>query len=321
MAQCVGDCAGMRHVIYLITGLVIGVAGAVLVRDSLPPAAGTAEARLLEVEKELKDTRLRLAKIDPAQARPREDSTHALGRGMRLAMEDMKAGRPVDPNVLFDAIKPLMRDFFPLFDNLRRRDERRRFESLAGEYGRKYNLTAGQQEELKRWMEDRSESNAAAFKAAAFGEQSRFADFAKASRGQRWDDGIDGFMEGQLSGEKLTTYRRERLEEKAGRVEQEADWKMQRLNATVGLDEAQQDQVFGIMARNARDFDPQMQIEGVTGEAAPGGDREAAIEAVLRPEQRAAYGQWKEQRRASAAREFEEIGMKLPDGWDALEED
>jgi hypothetical protein len=311
----------MRPVLTLLLGLAIGAAGVILIRGSFPPPAGTPEARILELENELRDTRLRLAKIDPAQARPREDTGHALGRGVREALADLKAGRPVNINQLFNATKPLLRDLSPLFDNIRRRDERRRFDHLAGEYARKYDLNPDQQKALRQWLTDRSEKNAELFKAVVLSDHTRLDDLVKATRDHRHDDGMDGFMATQIGGEKLETFRRDRLTERAERVQSEADMKVQRLHGTVDLDETQQDQVFSIMARSSRDFDPQMQIEGVSADASPGADRDAAIMAVLRPDQRQRYSEWQAERRASAEANFAEIGLQMPEGWDVLEED
>jgi hypothetical protein len=75
------------------------------------------------------------------------------------------------------------------------------------------------------------------------------------------------------------------------------------------------------MARSSKDFDPSMQIEGVSTDADPGSDRNAAIMDVLRPDQRDAYTAWREERTARARREFEEIGLKMPEGWDAIDDD
>ena len=313
----------MRTSLVLLLGLAIGSAGAILILGSLPPPRGTMEAKILALENELRDTRMRLAKIDPAQARPHEDYDGSLREGARAMLDDLKAGRPVDLNHIYHAVKPLMRDLSPIFDKIRRKSERREFERIAGEMSRKYNLNGTQQEALKQWLKDRSNRNFELFKAVAFADGTRLDDLVKASRDVRHDDGLDGFMETQLQGQALESFKRDRLTERAERVQHEADWKVERLNSTVGLDEDQKDKVFSIMARNSRDFDPQMQIEGVSAEAAlpSGSDRDDAIMSVLRPDQQTQYNDWREKRRADAAQEFAEIGLKMPNGWDALSED
>src|SRR5262245_25996281 len=113
----------------------------------------------------------------------------------------------------------------------------------------------------------------------------------KASRDIRPDAGLDSFMPTILHGEKLEQFRSERLAERAQRVESEADRRVQQLDQVVKLDESQRDQVFGIVARSSKDYDPQMVLEGAGGQisAAPTGNPQEAMLSVLRPEQRAAY--------------------------------
>ncbi|HEX2746835.1 MAG TPA: hypothetical protein VHM91_02455 [Verrucomicrobiales bacterium] len=312
----------MRNALLILTGLVIGGAGVFLIRGSILPAEGTPEERILSLENELRETRLRLAKIDPAQARPREDSGGSLKDGIRAALDDLKAGRPMDLNRAYHALKPMMRELAPIFDNVRRRGERRNLEQLAGTLSRKYHLDSTQQEALQQWLKERSERNAEAFKALALADGTRLDDLAKASQQTRMDDGLDSFMETQLQGPALESFKKDRLTERAERVQHEADWKVERLNGTVGLDETQKDQVFSIMAQSSRDFDPQMQIEGVSaGASGSATDRDSAIMAVLRPEQQQKYTQWRMDRRLRAEQEMAEMGLKMPEGWDALSSD
>jgi len=314
----------MRNVLILLIGLAIGAAAAILIRGSILPPGGTPEARILALEDELRDTKMRLSKIDPAQARPHEDyGAAALAAGLRNMLEDFKAGRPVNLNSAYQSVKPLFGALVPIFDRIRRTGERREFERIAGEMSRKYNLTGPQQEELKQWMKDQSERNFATFKKAVLAPGAKLDDLVKATKDVRPDDGLDGFMESKLQGAALESYRKDRLTERAERVQNEADWKVERLNSMVALDEDQKDKVFSIMARTSKDFDPQMQLEGVTADAAPAsaGDRDADIMAVLRPDQRANYNDWREKRRARAEQEFMEFGMQMPEGWDALDAD
>ncbi len=313
----------IRNALLVFLGLTIGVAASLLIRGSMLPPEGTPEARILSLETELRDTRLRLAKIDPSQARQREDINGALSAGARAALDDLKAGRPVDMNNIYQALKPIMRDLSPIFDRMRRRDERRHFENIAGEMERKYKLSAPQQEALKVWLKERADRNADEFKQIAFDPNTRFEDLAKAGRNNRPADGLDGFMETQLQSPMLETFRRDRLTERANRVQNEADGKVERLHQTVQLDEAQKDQVFSIMARSSQDFDPSMQLEGVSADAplANREGRDEAIRQVLRQDQQSSYDNWKTERRTKAELEANEMGFQLPANWDSLNGD
>jgi len=63
-----------------------------------------------------------------------------------------------------------------------------------------------------------------------------------------------------------------------------------------------------------------MQIEGIGEEPqlTSTGNRDEAIMEVLRPEQRDHYERWRAQQRARAEQEMAEMGLKMPEGWDAL---
>ena len=76
------------------------------------------------------------------------------------------------------------------------------------------------------------------------------------------------------------------------------------------------------MARGSRDYDPAMVLEGARGDigATPGGDRQAAMLSVLRPNQRAAYEAEREHRRTEASKEMETIGLTMPTDWEMLDE-
>src|SRR5262245_37270882 len=123
----------MRNALLIFTGLIIGAAAVILIRGSIPPTEGTPEARILALENELRETRLRLARIDPDLARPDSDASGSLKAGIRAALDDLKAGRPMDLNRAYHALKPMMRELAPIFDNIRRRNERRHLERIAGE--------------------------------------------------------------------------------------------------------------------------------------------------------------------------------------------
>jgi hypothetical protein len=97
--------------------------------------------------------------------------------------------------------------------------------------------------------------------------------------------------------------------------------KVQRLDALVGLDETQREQVFAIMARNSPDYDPSMRLEGASGQIGVAQNENAreAMLAVLRPEQRAAYEAERQRRREEAAKELEAIGLTLPPDWEMFD--
>ena len=306
----------MRSLLPLLIGLCVGIAGATLFVRSLPPKPGSAEERAERLEVELRRVQNRLAAIeaaDPGRSARRHGRT--LADGARSIAEDIRDGRPVDLDDVFRAAKPLLKDFGPIFGRIRERDQKRHFDTLIGEFTRKYNLDETQQKKLKQWLEAKARKDAVEFGALLAKDSTTFEDMIRASRNFRPDDELDAFMEKSLGGEALAQFKSDRMAERVERVQHEADRKVHRLDEIVGLDEPQKDRIFSIMARGSRDFDPAMRFDGLSEEATPltpGQSRETAIFAELRPEQREAYENHRRERRAEAEEELGVIGLKLP---------
>lgn len=328
----------IRSLIPLVIGLAVGVVGASLFHDSMPGAEGSPEERAQKLELELKRAQNRIAALEAASAQPREgrsiveritgggdahEGRRTLTDGARRIAEDLRAGRPVNPDDIFRAGQPLMRDLAPLFDRMRVRSQQQVIDSMAGEFARKYNLAPPQQELLKQWFAKKSAEEAKRWSEMITREGTRLEDVMRASQDVRPDQGLDDFMPSILSSDKLAQFQAERLAERVQRVEREADAKVQRLDGIVGLDEGQRDQVFGIMARSSREYDPKMVLEGSKGEIGPtpSGNPQAAMLAVLRPEQRTAYEAERQRRRDEAAKDMAAIGLALPADWEMLEDD
>lgn len=279
------------------------------------------EARNAELERELTQMKVALAAAEARAPRPEATTREKLAVGARKIMDDLKAGRTVDMNEVFRAAKPVMRDFSPLFERLQRRDMGKRNEFVLADLTRKYHLNPAQQEALRAWQKTKTDEQIAAIRHFNESEAATFADMVKSGNLIRPDEGLDAFMGNTLSGEDLTKFKTDRLNEKVERVQSEADRRVSRLNSMVQLDEAQQDQVFSIMARSSPDFDSSMKFEGLgddSSQLAPGQSRDEAVLQVLRPGQRDQYEQQRQERQAAAQREFDDLGLKLPDNWDLL---
>ena len=325
----------IRALLPLIIGLVVGGVGVALFRESLPGAEGSPEARANKLELELQRANNRISELEAIRPKEHEpqgalgrivahskDHRRTLADGARQITEDIREGRPVSPEDIFRASQPLMRDLAPLFDRIRVKAQQQEIDTLTGELARKYNLTPQGQAALKQWFQDQSNAAAKRWSEMVAREDTRLEDVIRASREVRLDEGLDSFMPSLLSGEQLTAFQTERRAERAQRVEHEADLKMQRLNAIVGLDEAQREQVFGIMARNSRDYDPSMGLEGAHGPIGPtpAGNPHEAMLSVLRPDQRAAYEAETARRRTEAAKNMEAVGLTLPPNWEIWDE-
>lgn len=313
----------IRPVIPLVVGLAVGGIGASLFLQSMPGAEGSPEERANRLEVELKQARNRIAALETAEPAARRRPGRTFADGARNLAEDIREGRPVTPDDIFRASQPLLRDLSPLFDRMRVKQQQQMIESMTGELVRKYDLTPQQREALRQWFGQKAEDNAKRWRDLVAHDGTRIEDLMRASRDARPDDGLDAFMAQTLSGDKLTAFKTDRMAERAQRVQQDADSRVQRLDSIVKLDDTQRDQVFGIMARASRDYDPAMKLEGVGGEigaTAAAGTRQEAMLAVLRPDQRAAYQAEQQRRRDEAVKNMEAMGLTLPPNWDALDD-
>lgn len=313
----------MRPVLFLVLGLLIGGTGAALFTRSLPPETGSQEEKVALLTRDLARAQTRIAALEHTEANAAARRQRQAQSGVRSIMDDIREGRPVDVNHVFNAAKPFLHDFAPLFERLRLKEQKQSIERTLADLSSKYHLDAAQQATVKKWLEEESARTAAQWREVVGREDSTVMDFAKASRDFRPYEGIDAVMEQTLRGEDLARFKNDRLQEKVTRVQYEAERRVDQLNSMVGLDDAQQDQVFSLMARSSRDFDPSMQFEGLGDDRATlarGQSRDEAIMAVLRPDQREKYEAGRAVQREEANREMSEIGLKLPDDWDMFDD-
>ena len=331
----------LRSLIPLVIGLAVGGVGAILFQESLPVGEGSPQENAARLEIELKRAQNRIAALEAANspehrpksileriggdeggARNPQVGKRTLADGARKIAEDIREGKPVSPDDIFRATQPLIRDLAPLFDRMRVKQQQAAIDSMAGEFARKYDLTPQKQEALQEWLTEKAENEAKRWNEMIASDGTRLEDVMRASQDIRLDEGLDSFMPGILSPEKLADFKIARMAERVQRVESQADMRVQQLDAIAGLDDAQRDQVFGIMARSSKEYDPTMVMEGATGEIAPtpAGNREAAMLGVLRPEQRAAYDAERQRRREEAAKDMEAVGLVMPPDWEMFDE-
>lgn len=312
----------MRAPLFVVLGLVVGALGTTLFQRSLPPPAGTEAEKIAELERTLERDRLRIAALEATEANAATRREKLAASGRRSIFDDLKAGRPVDLNDMFNASKPFLHEVSPLFERLRRLESKQRIERAVADLTQRYDLTESQQESLKQWLDDQAIKESGKIAEVTGRADSTLMDYAKAHHDFHSMEEVDSFMQQTLQGEALAEYQKERLAERVNRVQYEAERRVEQLDAMVGLDEAQQDQVFALMARGSKDFDPSMQFEGLGNDRAaipPGQSRDDAILAVLRPEQRTTYEAGRQHARDEATREMAEVGIKLPDDWDLFE--
>lgn len=310
-------------IISLLVGLLIGGIAVALFDASLPPAEGSMEEKAAKLESDLKIARSRIAKLEAQVSAKGVDFASTARGSLSDILDEIKNGRPVDIDKLHHRLKPALREITPLFDLLRRRELKKEHARLAAHMSEAYHLNETQQKALEQWLAEKAAQDAQTFIQTAYGENSRLEDLVKAMKYLEPKRGIDEFMERTLTGTEKQRYIADRTIERAAKIENEANNRLQRLHQAVPLDQSQQDQVFAIMARSSPDFDPSLKLEIPQGNdmshIRPGADREAAIQQVLRPDQRRQYEAYRQAQRDAAEREAAENGFKIPANWDLFE--
>ncbi len=98
--------------------------------------------------------------------------------------------------------------------------------------------------------------------------------------------------------------------------------KVTRLDDIVHLKETQRGQVFGIMARGARDFDPTMRFEGMGTETSGlplGKSRPDSVLSVIRPDPLNTYETEQTKRGDDGRKEMESMGPNVSADWSSLD--
>jgi hypothetical protein len=278
----------MRHILFLAAGLAVGIIGSILFLQSMPPEEGSAEEKVVQLEADLKKAENRIAALRGADPEGRRRPGRTLADGTRSIAENIRDGKAVTPDDIFRATQPLLRDLSPIFERMRTKELQKQTDTIAGELARKYALSQAQQESLKKWLDQRAIDESKRYAALLSQKGTKTEDLAKAMMNVRLEDGLENFMASTISGEKLAKFRADQMMQKVDSVQSEADMKVERLDRIVNLDETQRGQIFGLMARGARDFDPAMRFEGLGTETAAlstGKSKQDAITSILRPDQ------------------------------------
>jgi len=304
----------------LVVGLVVGITGGILFSKSLRPDEGSMQDRMEIAEEELGRARRSLT----AMERHVQRQEAMIDGGLRDLGRDFKDGKDISPDDLFATMKPWMRKMAPIFERLRRINEEDWTDAQISEWSRKYDLSDGEKEKLKERFVEQSRINAERLTEVVNSDESGFVELIRATEFD-WQDteGVDTVMEGFLEGEQLENYRAERLAERVNSVQTEADRNLQRLDNIVKLDDAQHEQLFGVLVRSSKDYRPEVKPEGFTGEATPMDRRmrDATIRSVLKPEQIERLDEVRNERRDETESKLQRAGLVLPKDWDLLEGD
>lgn len=310
----------LKQALGLIIGLVVGITGGILFSKSLRPEPGSMQERMELAEEALARSERRVRAMEKHVGRTGESSK---GRLQSLA-RDVKDGKEVSFDDILGTAKPWMRKVAPVMERVRKVSEADWADARVSGWSRRYDLSEAEQEELKEFFKERSRVNAERITEVIESDESGFVDFVQATDNDWRDfDGVEKVMEGFLEGEELEQFQAEQLEQRVSTVQDEADRKLKRLDDIVTLDDAQHQQLFGVMVRGSEAYRPEVKPEGFTGEATSldRAGRDAAIEAVLRPEQRQALDEHRGEQAQKLEEQWKKYQLAPPRNVDALEGD
>ena len=311
----------MRQYIGILIGALLGALGAILFGQSLRPDPGSVQERAEHAEHQLRVAEAQLRSLQGGRIRADRQRS---AEGARDILEDIREGRGADLDDIFAVTKPWLNDLSPVINLMRSKEEKEQFARLAGDYTRKYDLNESQQKQLRQWLDDRATENAERFVNVVANDSSTMYDLILAGKEAEQNiEGIDQFMEQQLTGETLVAFRADRLQEKIDSVEGEANGRLNNLDSIVNLDASQEDQLFFAMARSSEDYIPSMDIEGMDDDrsALDREGRNVAIESILTSEQLELLESHRQNRRQNAEEEMRAIGLRLPENWQQFEDD
>ncbi|HCQ38577.1 MAG TPA: hypothetical protein DIV39_05435 [Verrucomicrobiales bacterium] len=311
----------MRQYIGILIGALLGALGAILFGQSLRPDPGSVQERAEHAEHQLRVAEAQLRSLQGGRIRADRQRS---AEGARDILEDIREGRGADLDDIFAVTKPWLNDLSPVINLMRSKEEKEQFARLAGDYTRKYDLNESQQKQLRQWLDDRATENAERFVNVVANDSSTMYDLILAGKEAEQNiEGIDQFMEQQLTGETLVAFRADRLQEKIDSVEGEANGRLNNLDSIVNLDASQEDQLFFAMARSSEDYIPSMDIEGMDDDrsALDREGRNVAIESILTSEQQELLESHRQNRRQNAEEEMRAIGLRLPENWQQFEDD
>ena len=217
-----------------------------------------------------------------------------------------------DINKLFNDAKPLLKSFTAAMEPQRQEAIERMTEEQLKRMTALANLTPEQQESLKAYLAKLSDQEKAKWQATLNGDGG-LAQLMKMGRnGPNPQKNLDEWAKTNLEGEQAQTYQTARLNEKAKAITDSANSKIETMSTSLNLDESQKDQMFHVLVRTDKNYDPAMQMEGIATTAdgtVATESRDEAISAILNPEQQQKYEAQRAQKKQREGGFFKALGL------------
>lgn len=287
----------------LIVGIAIGAASGYFaalkfaVKESVSPEQLTsAKAEISRLETKLKDSEASVKQLNEAKA---------------VAAAPAEEAKP-DINKLFNDAKPLLKTFTSAFEPQRKEMLKKMTEEQVKRMTELAKLTPEQAASFKAFLEQMGEGERAKWDSVLNGKGG-LEQMMSMGRGPNPQKAMDEWAAANLSGEQGTQYQTARLNEKAKQITDSANTKLEAMSSSLNLDETQKDQMFNVLVRTDKNYDPTMKLEGLSTEAgaadAPQQSRDEAISAILNEDQRAKYQTQQQERKRQRGGFMKALGI------------
>jgi hypothetical protein len=223
-----------------------------------------------------------------------------------------------DINKLFNDAKPLLKQVTAAFEPQQKEMRKRLIEDQLKRMMGRVQLTPEQQAAFQTYLEQLGSQEQQRWQSVLDGN-GRLDQMMTMGRNNNPQKAVDEWAQQNLTGEQATAYQQSRLTEKAQQITDSANRRVEGLTSSLNLDQTQQDQVFDIMVKSDKNYDPSMQLEGVANPSvqASSGDlsRDDAIMAVLNPEQKQKYESQQKERKQRSGGFWKALGLpgRAPD--------
>jgi hypothetical protein len=295
-----------RSLLPFSIGLLLGSLSVLLWHQS---SLAKAEAALTR-ESEARITRMQ---VELAEARAASENWRQRVEAAGVDLEPAKENVLDIQRILNDA-RPLMKTLALMFGERRKEMTERMIRGMASKLAEQMGLTEEQTEAMIAHFTKLDAANFEKLK-TMFDRKLTIFDVFTVMNDMNPKKAMDAYVKETMTPEQKASWENRKLETKAEELERTANWKMERMNRSLNLDEAQKDQVFSILVKSNPDYDPSLSVEGVAvtaGSEAPSLKEEEAIASVLRPDQMDEWKAYQEKQNAEKSRMTNALGGMDP---------
>ncbi|HEX2750659.1 MAG TPA: hypothetical protein VHM91_21825 [Verrucomicrobiales bacterium] len=294
-----------KTLIALTAGILIG-GGGVFVWSQM--RAQSADADQLEA---LNKRDAELAKLKTELAGERSAASTLRQRIEVAGLDDGPVKEnELDITRLLNDARPLMKSLTLMFGEQRKLMTSRFIKGMADKLADEMGLTDEQKQEMIDHFMKVDEENFAKIK-AMLDRKLTVLDVFTVMKDMNPQKSMDDYMIAKLTPEQKEKWESQKLESKAQQIERTATRQLDRMTATLKLDEEQQDKVFNILVKKNPQYDPALSVQGVTTDGQTfdlAKSQDEAIAEVLHPEQMDGWNKMQESKTRETKRWSDALG-------------